>query len=37
MPCYAEMELRHTPILLNKIELTVIFWVEITQVTARLN
>ena len=36
-PCYMEMELRHPPILLNEVELTVILGVEITQVPVRLD
>ena len=37
MPCHTETELCSPPILLDKIELTVILWVKVAHVATRLN
>ncbi len=37
VPCHTEMELHYPPILFNKIEFTVIFWIEITQMAMQFN
>ncbi len=36
-PCHAEMELCRFPILFDKVKLTMVFWIEITQMAARLD
>ena len=36
-PCHMEMELGCSPVLFNKIEFTVVFWVKIAQMAIRLD
>ena len=37
VPCHTEMELCSPPILLNEIELTMVFWVKVAQMATRLD
>jgi hypothetical protein len=37
VPCNMEIELHHPPILFDKVEFTMIFRIEVTQMTTRLD